>query len=146
MKISFFVTSSSVGGAQVFCSVLLTTFLKGHECYLISGLSSSGSRAFSRTFSSSSYPPFLSHRIINSLKNNCSILDDICSLVKVFLYIIRHRDHVIITNSGKVSFFVRLSCLFSFKSCFLLYMVGAIPGGTSSQLGFFIFLLSYSLI
>ena len=106
MKISFFVTSSSVGGAQVFCSRFANYLSKkGHECYLISGLSSSGSRAFSRTFSSSSYPPFLSHRIINSLKNNCSILDDICSLVKVFLYIISHRDHVIITNSGKVSFF-----------------------------------------
>ena len=50
-----------------------------------------------------SCPSFLSHRIINSLKI-ISILDDICSLVKVFLYINRHRDHVIITNSGKISF------------------------------------------
>lgn len=121
MRFSFFVTSASVGGAQVFCSRLANLLsVDGHECHLVSGFSPPDCKAFERAFTSPNSSAFASHFIISSLQNSCSLLDDLITFLRILFYIFCHRDHIIITNSGKVSFFVRLCCILSFKRCFFV--------------------------
>ncbi len=109
-----FLTTSSIGGAQVFVDGLSKYLVDENRTPLICfGKRTDHVSLFN---SSSSIDTIL----IPSLSNKANILLDFESIFSILSILRKYPSANVITNSGKVSYLVRISCLLLRRRCFFI--------------------------